>query len=437
MEETVTRGRAGAEVRRAGKAWRNVRPEAVVTTFVLVVGLLLVTSFVIRDVASSDTTFLDLRVYRLGAEHALEGDLYDTRLRRGGLPYTYTPFAAVVTFPLSIGPFAAAAFVWTLLNLACLLGLVLLVVRASGLRHGLLVSAGAVLALLMLEPVRSNLAYGQVNLVLMFLIIYDVARRRGRWTGVLVGVAAGIKLTPLIFLVFFALTGRGRAALTGALAFLSTVAIGFAVMPVEASRYWTDLIWDPDRVGGVAYASNQSILGLLTRASGGEPTQLVWLFIAGGVSSAILALAVVVWRRGARLDALLSVATTGLAMLFASPISWSHHWVWICPVIVVLACSGGRSRRVASALVFVVFAVGMIWRVPSGDDREYQWGPVESLLGNSYLVTAVVVCLLIARELKHPGTRRVEVTGPDRTVPVDDSPSLPQSGGRRRPAVAT
>ena len=174
----------------------------------------------------------------------------------------------------------------------------------------------------------------------MAAICADILLLRGRWSGVLVGLAAGIKLTPLVFVVFLVLIGRRVAATRAVLTFGATVLVGFVVMPASAAAFWTEAVWDPERVGGTEYIRNQSLLGAMTRILGSEPSTLVWLVVAVPVSAAVLTVAAVLWRDGAR-DAGLCLAAA--AMLLASPISWDHHWVWGVPALLVLAAGATGS----------------------------------------------------------------------------------------------
>ena len=185
----------------------------------------------------------------------------------------------------------------------------------------------ASLAALALEPVWQNYAFGQVNAILMLLVLVDVLRPERRWSGVLVGIAAGVKLTPLVFVVLLVVVGQRAAAARAVAAFAATVVVGLVAFPGAAS-YWTDGLLDPGRVGPPALAHNQSVSGALTRVLDPPPPTVLWLAVAVPLAAGVLLVARAWWRRG---DRALAACLGALAMLLASPVSWSHHWVWAVP----------------------------------------------------------------------------------------------------------
>jgi alpha-1,2-mannosyltransferase len=201
---------------------------------------------------------------------------------------------------------------------------------------------------------------------------------------VLLGVVAGVKLAPLVFVVLLAVVGSRRAVARASATFAATVAIGFLVAPGSASAYWTDGLLDASRVGPPGLAHNQSVYGVLTRLLDGPPSTPLWLATAGPVAVAVLAVAALWWRRG---DRLLAGCLAALAMLLASPVSWSHHWVWAVPVALVL-WQRNPWWAVAWSAVFVLRPV--LWP-PWGDGREYAWAPYEHVLGNAYVLAALAV----------------------------------------------
>jgi alpha-1,2-mannosyltransferase len=329
--------------------------------------------------------FTDLHVYRFAGQAVLGGShLYDTDDPVTGLPFTYPPFAAILMVPLALVPGWLAAALWTAASATCVAATIRLVRRADARpASGRLVALVAAAAIA-LEPVWQNLAFGQVNALLMLALLVDVLRPDRRLSGVLVGVVAGLKLTPLVFVVLLLLVGRRSAAGRAAVAFAATVAVGFALVPASSASYWTDGLLDARRVGPPELAHNQSVSGALTRLLDGPPPTLLWLGVAGVLSLALLGIAVVRWRGG---DPVLGTCLTAAAMLLASPISWSHHWVWAVPTAVAL---WDRSRWAAAAWTAVFVARPVLWP-PWGEDRELDWGVAEHLVGNAYLLAALVL----------------------------------------------
>ena len=337
----------------------------------------------------------DLHVYRAGGRALLDGlSPYSADDPVTGLPFTYPPFAAAMMIPLAVLPAQAAAAVWTAVSVTALVAVVVVALREVGLDVRGWVVAGLVAGALALEPVWQNLSFGQVNLVLMAAVVVDLTRPERRFSGVLVGLAAGIKLTPLVFVVLLLLVGRRDAAGRAALTFLVTVAVGFAVSPGGAVSYWTLGLLDADRVGPPWLAHNQSAYGVLTRLLDASPPALLWVGTTLPVVGATLLVAATWWRRG---DRLLGTGLAGLAMLLASPVSWSHHWVWAVPVAIALWLHG-RGLAVAWTAVFVARPV--LWP-PWGERRELGWGVLDHLAGNAYVLAAVGLVLWAAARLAH------------------------------------
>lgn len=340
----------------------------------------------------------DLGVYRQGAVEVARrtGRLYDFGIQ--GYPFTYPPAAALALTPLVLLPLAAVKVVWTVL-LAPTLAVAWWVsfragerghVRAWAPTGSTLVLAVAASAVL-LDPIERNFHFGQVNLVLLVAVLLDLLGWVGEGRrGLLTGLASAFKLTPLVFLLFLVLTRQWRAASNALLAFAGAAAVGFLLLPVESWRYWTQLVVHTARIGPVARASNQSVMGLLVRlgAHEGSPvTMLLWVGTAGGLGVAGTLLAVHCWRRG---EELLAVSLVGLVGLLASPISWTHHWVWCIPLGVGLASA---TRRWTGNARSGWFAAGAWWAVfvVAPQKHVLPGSPVETLLGSSYLLASVVL----------------------------------------------
>jgi alpha-1,2-mannosyltransferase len=344
--------------------------------------------------------FADLSVYRYGGRAVLDGlSVYGTGDPVTGYPFTYPPFAAVAMVPVALLPEWLAAALWTGALVGALAAVVVVVRRAVGRpAPGWLVALMTTLAVA-LEPVWQNLAFGQVNVLLMLAVLVDLLGPQRRWSGVLVGIVAGIKLTPLVFVALLVLVGRRTAAGRATIAFAGTVVVGFVAMPGASASYWTDGLFDASRVGPPALAHNQSAYGALSRLLDGEPPTVVWLAVALPLALAALLLAAQRWRAG---DRVLGTCLGAIAMLVASPISWSHHWVWAVPVAVVL---WERSRWACVAWVALFVARPIVW--PGfGDHREYAWSPTDHLVGNAYLIAAIALCawVLVEGRSGHPAS---------------------------------
>ena len=337
--------------------------------------------------------FVDLSAYRYGGRLVLDGlPVYGSRDPATGLRFTYPPFAALAMTPLALLPAWLATALWTAASVGALAGVVMVAERALGhtvpIRLVALLTGGA----LAFEPVWQNLTFGQVNLLLMFAVLVDLVRPDWRWSGVSVGIAAGVKLTPLVFVVLLVLAGRRGTAGRAVLAFAATVAVGFVVIPSSAKTYWTDNLVNAGRVGPPQLAHNQSVFGALTRLLDGPPPTLLWLVVAGPLALAVVVAGAVWWRRG---DRVLGTGLGALAMLFASPVSWSHHWVWAVPVALAL---WERSQWAGVTWTAVFVARPIVWP-PWGDDREYGWTRLDHIVGNGYLLAALTLSVWAAGAL--------------------------------------
>ncbi len=338
--------------------------------------------------------FTDLFVYRYGGRALLDGlPVYGTRDPVKGLRFTYPPFATVAMVPLALPPLRLTAALWAAVSMAALAVTVALVRRELGRPAPGWLVALLTAAAVALEPIWQNVTFGQVNTLIMLAVLVDLLRPDRRGSGVLVGLAAGLKLTPLVFVVLLLLVGRRAAAGRAVLAFAGTVAVGFVAMPGASVTYWTDGLLAADRVGPPALAHNQSVFGALTRLLDGKPSTLLWLAVAGPLALAVLLVGARWWRRG---DRVLGTGLAALAMLVLSPVSWTHHWVWAAPLALVL---WERSRPMALAWTAVFVTRPIVWP-PYGRQREYAWGPLDHLAGTAYLLAALAVALWAAVALR-------------------------------------
>jgi alpha-1,2-mannosyltransferase len=254
---------------------------------------------------------------------------------------------------------------------------------------------------LFLEPVWNTLAYGQINVALMAMVSLDCMTERPRWPrGMLVGLAAAVKLTPAAFVLFFLLQRDCRAARTAALSFLAATGAGFLLAWPDSVRYWTSIVFQAGRLGNTAYAGNQSIQGVLARA-GADPRTLAGTAVWLALSAAVLVVACRGMRHAfAAGENAWALALNAFAALLISPVSWSHHWVWCVPAILTLAILGVRQRArlplVIAAAGLAVFGASPQWWFPSGTDRELRWAVWQQIVGSAYFIFAALVLLLSA-----------------------------------------
>lgn len=328
----------------------------------------------------------DLNIYLWGGRAVTQGmRLYLVQAHANW--FTYPPFAAAVFTPFAAIPAFLAGLIWELASVAAFAWSCVLTMRLAGIHASRIVILAMVGCGFLLEPVYHTLYLGQVNIFLLALVLFDVWRAsRGRAAGVGIGLAAAIKLTPAIFIVLFLMTKRTKDAATAAVTFVCCGAIGYLVDPAASRLYWTRLFYDTKRVSA-AYISNQSPYAALVRILGGASHVGSWYLLVPLVLGVVgLAVATTLARRQ---DWLGAAAVTGVTGLLVSPISWTHHWVWIMPALVVLL-RGGVGSRIAAACGYLLFVAAPMWWTPhSGVAGDYGFHGLETVAANSFLIAGL------------------------------------------------
>lgn len=322
-------------------------------------------------IAAAQIHGLDLTVYREGAR-ALLGraggkELYDDALivtDTRGLPFTYPPFAAIVFVPLALIPEPFALGIVTALTCACLIGVAFVVVRylrdhRPAVDRAPWRTPAAVLATMLLigisGPWREGLGFGQINALLMVLVLADLLRSTRLPSGVLIGVAAGIKLTPLAFGLVFLARRDWRSLGWLAASFGGTVAVGWALAPRESAVFWLDALFDSSRVGVTADLYNVSLNSIVAQSGLGESLQRpVWALACVAV---VVVGYLAIRRADEDGDVVGAITANAVVMLAISPISWFHHWVWIALVIPVGIVAARTERGARRLVAWVLLAV--------------------------------------------------------------------------------
>jgi alpha-1,2-mannosyltransferase len=348
---------------------------------------------------------VDIQVYLMGARHATSSHLYSLTLPGVHLPFTYPPFSTLFFWPLTLVPLGLAGVIWSVVNLgslAAIIAVTLLIVHPDERDGGPAVPWATVALLLgpavLIEPVMLDLSFGQINLVLVALVMVDATTRVTLWgrtlpRGIGIGVAAAIKLVPLIFVPFLIITRQFRAAGVALATFGACTAGAFLVNPGASADFWTRYVNDQSRIGTVTYVSNQSLQGTLDRVShhlwSGAAIEAVEVL----VGATGLALAWWAWRRSSNLWAVLIVADTGLLV---SPITWAHHMVWIVPVLLWLwwGVDRPRSGRAWAVVGAVLFYVAPMWLVAHGPAFDTRERGVSLVAGSSFTLASLAFLVL-------------------------------------------
>jgi alpha-1,2-mannosyltransferase len=305
--------------------------------------------------------FVDLHVYVGGAEMLDHpGKLYDyvyaDQTPDFPLPFTYPPFAAVVFYPLQLLPFGFLAFVWQVGTIAALYGVVRISQRllpgGGDYRIAMLWTAVGI----WIEPLRSNFNYGQINVLLVLAVLYAVYSTRWWVSGLLVGLA------PAVSGLYFVGARRWATTVFSAVVFFGTVAVSALVVGDQTRYYFTELLGDAHRVGPIGTSFNQSWRGGISRILGYDAGYGP-LVVTAIVVTAVLAL--LAWRAiGGAEDRLGAIVVVQLFGLLASPISWTHHWVWLIPLMIWLLHGPLRERLGARVLGWgwlALTVVGVPW----------------------------------------------------------------------------
>ena len=354
---------------------------------------------------------IDMDVYRMGGRAWLQGrPLYSDgamfHTQAGlDLPFTYPPLSAIVFAPLALVSLPVASVAITVTTLVMLVVSTWIVLTRLGvaqtwpagaepvwLRRCWLAAGAVALAVWWFEPIGANFSFGQVNVILMTLVIADCLPRRTPWPrGLLLGLAIALKLTPAVFLLYFVLRRDFRAVFTAAASFAAATAVGFALAWRDSVQYWTVTVHDTQRIGTPTLNTNQNAAGALARLGlYGGAHFAVW------TAACLAVLALTVWsvrrvlRAGEPALALVCVALFGLVV---SPVSWSHHWVWTLPALLITAVVAVRRRDAALGLVCAAGTALMVWSpidlLPEHHEADASWW--RQLFGMSYVWWALAL----------------------------------------------
>lgn len=319
----------------------------------------------------------DLAVYRTAGRQVLHGKRVYGRvppgelrnLGRTYLVFTYPPFAAILAVPLALVSWHAARLAWVPVIYLPLAVTAWFAFRPLLARTGRYAPAalGAIVGICMFSwPMLQEVRYGQVDIALVALCVVDVAAARPRWPrGLLIGLAAAIKLMPGLVIIYLLLTGRRKAACVSALTAGACTLIAWALLPDSSAYYWTNALFNTARLGRPGQTSDQSIRAMLLRAYAPAPAPTaLWLGLAVGVAVAGFAAALVAARRG---NDIAGATIVGLIAVLVSPVSWIHHIVWIVLAIGAILGDGRKTWRwlvAVSTTEFFTFADPYITRTP-------------------------------------------------------------------------
>jgi alpha-1,2-mannosyltransferase len=335
---------------------------------------------------------VDLDVYRRAGSVLLAGgNFYDLP---GQLQFLYPPLAAVLAVPLTFLPATLVQIGWTVAGAMALVA----ILHRFGLTGWRLSLVGAGVVYLV-EPVAQTLAFGQLGIFLVALVVLDLAPgprvfpRRLLPEGVLTAVAAAIKLTPAIFVIYLLAVRKYRAFWVAVITGVVVTLASAVIVPAASYEFWTRLAQGDTGLGhSIIYFTNQSVMADVVRIFGVGPEPAAVGLVLSAVVAAAGVWAAVLWHRLG--DVRLAVNLCGIAGLLASPVSWLHHFVWIVPLAMSLLERRRTSPRnlppwfLALGWFFVGWvAIAPFTVLPNGADVELLWSWSQNLLAS---ITAVV-----------------------------------------------
>jgi alpha-1,2-mannosyltransferase len=331
----------------------------------------------------------DLQVYAGSIDGLFAGgSLYDYRFPATGAPFTYPPFGGLALSPIALFDVYTLMVVWTVATIVAIASLVVLLDRQPGVhRHLPRGTSRPVLMLLFFAsaPIASNLRYGQISFFVILAVLLDCLRvMPARFTGVATGIAAAVKLTPLIFVPYFWLSGQRRAAITATGTFVACTALAWLLLPSDSTLFWFTKIFDVDGMGAIEIGGNQSLNAALLRLDVPHSVREVLVAVVGG---AIVLAALIRGARAWRNDQpLVAAGVVGAAGLVFSPVSWNHHQSWLL-LAALVPVSARPLRNLAWASLVAAL---MILPVTSLD-----FLPGGIMFGNARLLLAIAVASVV------------------------------------------
>lgn len=344
---------------------------------------------------------IDLQVYMYTVKDMLAGkDIFGTTTPFWRLYFIYPPIAAILMTPLAIGPYTFWQVIWT----GGLVWAQQSVLKRCGAPRGWKLGLIGIAVLLAVEPIRTTLGYGQVNTILMALVVADLLpdrpeQRRRIPQGILIGLAAAIKLTPALFVIFMFLIGKRRAAITAIISFAVFTGIATILLFRETVVFFGGLSGGDTRTASPLYTGNQSLLGVFFRLGDSSRTTTVLGLAVAGVLAVLGCLIAAHWWRNN--EKVFAVAIVGLTTCLASPLSWTHHYVWILPLgMAVLSPGVPRwARYVGGLWVVWVCACLPLAVLPYAGGRERQFDFLQQLVANLGPILGVILLVGLAWQL--------------------------------------
>jgi alpha-1,2-mannosyltransferase len=283
--------------------------------------------------------------------------------------YIYPPVFALIMAPLGLIPDAAANIIWLLIGQAALAAA--LVITLRWLRPSAAAMVVILCATVTFYPLWIDAVQGQANLLVLLLVTAGIAGvvQNKPGFGAAFGLAAALKLTPLILLVWLLLDRRFREAAWMIGAFAAITAAAALLRFDDTLVFFRQVL--PALASGTAYYANQSLAGVVSRVFTQNPYTSPWVTPSWAfllpVAGAILLGAFWFWRMHEQPAVERAVAFLPLLPLLSS-VTWPHHLVILLPVfwigaIALAARDWPVAPTVGVAGLLVIFSVVARWPV--------------------------------------------------------------------------
>ncbi|MDO4254398.1 MAG: glycosyltransferase 87 family protein [Kocuria sp.] len=339
---------------------------------------------------------VDFFVYKFTANNIFSGKeiigvlIEDDLIGSKGLPFVYTPGAAVLLSPLAwIGAWPAY-YMWTAASAWCFFYISLKAIRWSLFKPGKLVIFLVLAVTLATNVYMHHIIFGQINVFLAALIIYDLTRSSARIpVGFYVGIAAAIKLTPAIFILYLFWVKEWSKAGWSLAGAVSLTILGAAFLPRETLQYFSYELFNLSTTvsldGFFTTSGNGSLSGVLSRHLGIEQGTWWSTVVSLVLIPVFMTISTGWWKSG---EKIIGVCLIGILACLVSPVSWTHHWVYLIPASIMLVFSANLASKFFGMLCFLV----MCFQVPDLGDWAMQNSSHDMVGIYSLMQASMVFC---------------------------------------------
>ncbi len=282
--------------------------------------------------------------------------------------YKYPPSFAFTFYPFALLNSTLALYIWRLLNTALLLVSAGVLLRAYHVRLCSWPAAGLALVLLLMQPIRDALRYGQIDIIVLCALscgLLAVRRERWGWMGVALGLAATLKLYP-VYILGLSCAQRRWWALGGAV--LAAICIGVASLVVLGGQPWFVFLSEVLQAtgGGTAWVENQTFNGFINRlfiadSIGLEPDGGGWVTLATYAWFVVLTTVTFWFTQAGRLRPDLGYGLWTVTLVLVLPVAWMHYLaILVVPIFQLLVLADEDEEGLAWPSVACLFLAFML-----------------------------------------------------------------------------